>query len=113
MNKKILKWELIGILVISLLGSVLHFVFDWSGQLASVGAIAAVNESVWEHLKLAYWPTLVYAVVEYKFIRGSTSNFLFAKAVSIFIPPMVTSWWEARRASEPQARCTDTGWPDR
>ena len=53
MNSKILKWELYGILVLSLLGTVMHFVFDWSGQSAPVGAFAAVNESVWEHLKLA------------------------------------------------------------
>ena len=32
---------------------------------------------------------LLYAAVEYKFLKGSVNNFLFAKAVSIFIPPIV------------------------
>ena len=35
MNKPILKRELTGIVVISVFGSVLHFIFDWSGQLTS------------------------------------------------------------------------------
>jgi hypothetical protein len=89
MNRKIvLKWELFGILVISLLGSVLHFVFDWSGQSAPVGAIAAVNESVWEHLKIAYWPTLIYAIIEYRFIKKYTNNYYFSKTACIFIIPI-------------------------
>ena len=61
MKRSILRWELVGIIVISILGSVLHFVFEWSGNWAPVGVIAAVNESVWEHFKIAFWPALFYA----------------------------------------------------
>jgi hypothetical protein len=89
MNKTVLKWELIGIIVISILGSTLHFFFGWSGQWEPMGAIAPVNESVWEHFKLAYWPTLVYAIVEYRFLKSYTSNYFFAKAVCIFIMPVI------------------------
>ena len=40
MNKRVLKWKLIGILIISIVGSLLHFVFDWAGKLPPIGAIA-------------------------------------------------------------------------
>jgi len=88
MKRFVLKWELVGIAVISILGSVLHFVFEWSGGCEPVGVIAAVNESVWEHFKIAFWPALFYAIFEYPFLRRSTSNFMIAKAIGIYVMPV-------------------------
>jgi len=88
MKRSILKWELVGIAVISVLGSALHFVFGWSGNWAPVGVIAAVNESVWEHFKLAFWPALFYAIFEYPFFRRATNNFMIAKAAGIYAMPI-------------------------
>jgi hypothetical protein len=89
MNKRILRWELVGILIISIFGSLLHFVFDWAGRLPPVGAIAAVNESVWEHFKIAFWPALLYAILEYAFIRKFMKNFAIAKAIGIYAIPII------------------------
>jgi hypothetical protein len=50
-NRTILTWELCGIVFVFLLGALLHFVFEWSGESKIVGAMASVNESVWEHFK--------------------------------------------------------------
>jgi len=88
MNRSILKWELIGIAVISILGSALHFAFAWSGNWPPMGVIAAVNESVWEHLKIAFWPALFYALFEYPFFKGSAKNFVIAKATGIYVMPI-------------------------
>jgi hypothetical protein len=88
MKRSILRWELVGIAVISIVGSALHFVFEWSGNWAPVGVIAAVNESVWEHFKLAFWPALFYAIFEYPFFRRSTHNFMIAKAAGIYVMPI-------------------------
>ena len=87
MKRSILRWELIGIAVISILGSVLHFAFAWSGNWPQMGVIAAVNESVWEHLKIAFWPALFYALFEYPFLKGVTRNFIIAKATGIYVMP--------------------------
>ncbi len=88
MKRSVLKWELVGIAVISMLGSALHFVFEWAGGWEPVGVIAAVNESVWEHLKIAFWPALFYAIFEYPFLRRSVSNFMIAKAIGIYVMPV-------------------------
>ena len=88
MKKLALKWELIGIVVISVLGSLLHFAFELSGELALVGIFAAVNESIFEHLKLTYWPTLVYAACTYGILRKSASNFIIAKTVGVYVMPI-------------------------
>lgn len=88
MKKTILRWELGGILFIVVLGSLLHFLFEWSGNWPPMGAIAAVNESAWEHLKLAFWPALVYAALEYGRFGKSANNFFLAKTAGIYLMPI-------------------------
>jgi len=88
MKKSTFKWELVGIVFIIIVGGALHFVFDFSGGWRPLALIAAVNESVWEHLKLGFWPALIYFLIEYRYIRKSSSNFLFAKAIGIFLIPV-------------------------
>jgi hypothetical protein len=89
MKNRILAWELVGIIFISVTGSLLHFVFEWSGSLTSVALIAAVNESVWEHLKLAFWPAFFFATAEHPFLRRATNNFFVAKASGLILMPLV------------------------
>jgi hypothetical protein len=90
MNKaRILKWELLGVAFISLAGSFLHFSFSLLGEWPPAALISAVNESVWEHLKLAFWPALIYAFIEWPVFRRHAKNFWTAKAAGIFIMPLV------------------------
>lgn len=90
MNKaKILTWEITGAVIISLLGSFLHFVFALFGEWPPVAIIAAVNESVWEHLKLAFWPALIYALIEWPFFRRKIKDFWIAKIYGIFAMPVI------------------------
>ncbi len=56
-------WEMAGAVFIICVGSALHFTFVWSGRLPVVALVAAVNESIWEHLKLAFWPGLLWALL--------------------------------------------------
>lgn len=44
-------------LVTAAVGTALHFVYDLC-PVPLVGVFAPVNESVWEHLKLLFWPML-------------------------------------------------------
>ena len=46
----------------ALAGAGLHFVYELC-PLPIVGLFAPVNESVWEHLKLFFWPFLAAAFV--------------------------------------------------
>lgn len=86
--EKVLKWETSGILFIILVGSLLHFVYALSGYWMPLAIIAAVNESVWEHLKLGIWPPLFFAVIEYKWIRKEINNFLIAKTLASYVIPL-------------------------
>lgn len=52
----------IAAVVAAAVGTALHYLYDISPNLISA-LLAPVNESVWEHLKLLFWPTLGAAVV--------------------------------------------------
>jgi hypothetical protein len=84
-NKTVLMYELIGMVFIVFLGSALHFTFALSGNQPIVGAFSAVNESVWEHLKLAFWPSLILTAIEYPLLRKAANNFFTAKTVGAYL----------------------------
>ena len=84
-ERRAIFWsELAGMILITILGSMLHFTFEWSGNQPIVGVFSAVNESVWEHLKIAFWPTLMYAIFEYRYLNKRTNNFFSAKTIGIY-----------------------------
>jgi hypothetical protein len=89
MTDPLLQTELIGIGVIGLLGAAWHFIFDWCGRWPPLGVILPVNESPFEHLKLAFWPSIIYAAASYGTVAGHTGNFIVAKAAGLYVMPLV------------------------
>ena len=73
MKRTVWLWELFGFAVTALLGTVLHFLFDWSGGALWIAPFSGVNESTWEHMKLLFWPMLIYAVTQSFFFKGYPS----------------------------------------
>ena len=71
MNRSVPTWQIAGFLFTSILGTVLHFLFDWTGGSVAAALVSAVNESIWEHMKLIYVPMLLFSWVEY-FAFGKT-----------------------------------------
>jgi len=85
---KFLKLEILGALFIIFLGSLLHFTYEWSGKFWLVGFFSAVNESTWEHLKLAVFPAAVWFLLERHWLKKEKiPNFVFAKVKGIFLMP--------------------------
>lgn len=68
------KWILLGIPVLFLLGTGMHFLFRLSGNHPLIGLLAPVNESVWEHEKLMVWPVFLWWVV-YGFLMKDHLDF--------------------------------------
>ena len=69
-----------GVLVI-LVGSMLHFVYDWGRHNKYLGVIGAVNESTWEHTKIALFPMVIAMMVDGLFWSGE-SNYFIGKLLS-------------------------------
>lgn len=77
------KWRNITILFCLITGTLLHFTYKWSGKNMLVGAFSAVNESTWEHLKLAFFPMTFMAIVGYFLFGKNIHNFWKANAIGI------------------------------
>ncbi len=74
---------IVGFLLTAVLGTLLHFTYEWSGENSFVGLFSAVSESIWEHMKLLFFPSALYAAVLYPFMRKSHPAWLTACAFAI------------------------------
>ena len=81
---KFIKAQIIVIFFSLILGTLLHFTYEWSGRNLFVASFSAVNESVWEHLKLAFFPMIIAAIIEYFFVKDEVNNYVEAKTIGIF-----------------------------
>jgi hypothetical protein len=89
MNKQ-KRLEVWGILIIFLLFSGLHFLYSGTG-LGIFKPFSAINESVWEHLKIGFFAAFFYAIFEYFMGFKDNTNFIFAKSLALLsIPIFIT-----------------------
>ena len=69
MKKSINLWQIWGFGVTVLGGTLLHFLFDWTGEMTWSAVISGVNESTWEHMKLLFFPMFFFAIVQSFFFK--------------------------------------------
>lgn len=86
MTKKISlkQLEIIGAIFGIFFGTLLHFTYEWSGNLAAVGLFSAINESVWEHTKLLFTPIVIFMIIEWFWVKDKKLLF-FAKTAEIVL----------------------------
>lgn len=61
--KYLKRYTIIGIVFVLITGTLAHFLYQWSGSNNIVGLFTPVNESIWEHMKLLFFPMIIYAFV--------------------------------------------------
>lgn len=83
LKKSLTLWQVAGFFFVAASGSFLHFAYDLSGGSALVAPFSAVNESVWEHMKLLFMPSFVFALVQSAFWGDGYENFWCAKLAGI------------------------------
>lgn len=64
MKRSIKLWQFMGFAVTSLGGTLLHFLYEWLDGAVWIAPFSGVNESTWEHMKLLFWPMLIYAIAQ-------------------------------------------------
>lgn len=76
MHKNFSRYIIFGVIFNIIVGTLLHFLYEWSGKNPIVGLFSPVNESVIEHLKMLYFPMLVWVIIGYyKYARKNRSYF--------------------------------------
>lgn len=83
MKKSIPYWQVVGFIFTAVVGTLLHFLFDWTGGNVAAALFSAVNESIWEHMKLIFYPMLVFALVEYSVWGKDCPAFWCIKLIGI------------------------------
>lgn len=81
----ILKYEIISGIAIMVIGTLLHFTYEWSNNNPLIGVFSPINESVWEHLKLIFFPMLISTIIGYCYKGKFMPNYLYAKMLGILV----------------------------
>lgn len=79
-----MKYVIISTIIISIIGTLSHFLYDISKHNKFIGLFTAVNESTWEHIKIALTPTFFFCIVD-GIMFGQNPNYFLAKLSSLVI----------------------------
>ena len=83
MQKTLKHTHIVGFIFTIAIGSLLHFIFEWSGSNPFVASFAPVNESTWEHLKLLFFPVFIDSLFEFAYIGRNYKNYFMAMFMGI------------------------------
>lgn len=87
-RRQLLLWEVGGFVWIMLAGSAFHFMYELSDFNPIAALFGSVNESTWEHLKLFFWPGLLFILVQHAFVKDFAHNYWWAKAAALAVTPL-------------------------
>lgn len=79
MRKSLSVWQMTGFVFTGITGTLLHFVYGWTGEQPLAGLLSATNESIWEHMKLLYVPMVIFAAAESRLSRVEEEKFWWIK----------------------------------
>ncbi len=82
MRKRLFYWELAGFLFTAALGALLRSTYGWGGG-AFAAAFSAVNGSVWEHMKLLFFPMFLFSVLQTWAMGRNYPDFLAVRAAAV------------------------------
>ena len=86
------RYLIIGTIFVIVLGTLSHFFYDWSNNSFVVGFFSPVNESTWEHMKLVFFPMLLFSFFANSRLKSIypciTSSLLFGILIGTFLIPI-------------------------
>ena len=71
-------------IVTMILGTLNHFLYDWSGKNPVIALFTPVNESVWEHMTLLFFPFLWLSLIEYIIRRPDRARFFGSRLFAVW-----------------------------
>lgn len=83
------KYELLGFFIIPLISILLALLFWALPATVFLDGLRPTTDSLWQVGKLMFFSVLIYGVVEYFIFGHDFKNFIFAKAATLFIGPII------------------------
>lgn len=91
--KKVKLYSIIGAIFVIITGTISHFIYEWSGRNFILGFFFPVSESTWEHMKLCFFPMLIYSFFMKKQLQKEfpciTSSLLFGTLFGTLLIPII------------------------
>ena len=91
--KNLKLYMISGAVFVSILGTLLHFAYDFFGQNIIVGLFTPINESTWEHMKLVFFPMIICYIYFNIRLKSNfpciNSAMAFATLVGTFLIPVL------------------------
>ena len=84
MKQRSVLWQAAGFALVTFGGTILHFLYDWTGESLLVAPFSGVNESTWEHMKLLYWPLFLFSSIQRLFLKEQ-KNYWCVKLAEILL----------------------------
>ena len=84
MKQRSILWQAAGFAAVTFGGTILHFLYDWTGRTILVSPFSGVNEPTWEHMKLLFWPMFLFALVQWLFFKDQ-ENYWCVKLAQILL----------------------------
>ena len=88
MKQQSILWQAAGFAAVTFGGTILHFLYNWTGGSILAAPFPGVNESTWEHMKLLFWPLFLFAMVQRPFFKGQ-NNYWCVKLAKILLGLML------------------------
>ena len=82
-NKSLNKKNLPSVLAVAILGSLNHFLYDWTGGSSFAALFCPINESPWEHLKLLFFPFLFVTLGTAALYRFRDRRFFYCRFLGV------------------------------
>ncbi len=73
-----------------LLFRLLHYIYEWTGNNAIVGIFTSVDESVFQHMKMAFYTYLIVTIIEYLIFKDDIDDpkeFMYSSLFSLILLP--------------------------
>ena len=77
------KWQIFASIFCLILGTILHFTYEWFNYNVIVGLFSTINESVWEHLKLLFYPMFFISIIGYFKIGRKLCNYWYTQMFGV------------------------------
>lgn len=91
--KKLKHYTIAGAIFVFITGTISHFIYDLSGKQFLLGFFFPVSESTWEHMKLCFFPMLIYSYFMNKRCKDEypcvTSALLCGTLLGTFLIPVI------------------------
>lgn len=85
MHKSFGQYELIGLGYVIVVGVASHYVYELFSPNLLLNTFFPINESVWEHLKLLFYPFFTYSIIEYFLTNNTYKQLMRFKLISVIV----------------------------